>query len=101
MYDGLKNDITYTISSTGCWECNSHARNSKGYPFFSRDGKFQKIARYIYEQKYGAIPEGMVIRHKCNNPKCINPDHLEIGTHKENKGDMVNRGRSLFGSTYP
>lgn len=47
------------------------------------------------------IPEGLLIRHKCDNPPCIKPDHLELGTHADNQADKVQRGRSLRGSANP
>jgi len=54
--------------------------------------------RYIYEQCYGDIPKGMIIRHLCNNPSCINPEHLKIGTHYDNVQDRVKSNRSAIGS---
>ncbi len=54
--------------------------------------------RYIYAQRFGKIPDGICVRHKCDNPSCINIEHLELGTHQENMDDMVNRKRSLKGS---
>jgi transcriptional regulator with PAS, ATPase and Fis domain len=48
----------------------------------------------MYEQINGAIPKGKLLRHKCDNPHCINPDHLETGTHQDNVNDKVSRGRS-------
>ena len=41
--------------------------------------------------KFGEIPKGMVIRHKCDNPNCCNIEHLEIGTQKDNIEDMIKR----------
>lgn len=49
--------------------------------------------RFIYEECFGEILEGNVIRHKCDNPKCINPEHLEQGTHTDNMRDAMKRGR--------
>jgi hypothetical protein len=93
-------EITYSITNTGCWECTSHAPDGWGYPHFQKNKKTIIISRFMYEKNIGPIPEGMVIRHKCDNTMCINPDHLEIGTQKDNMNDMVIRGRSLKGSKH-
>lgn len=47
-------------------------------------------------QKYGNIPKGMVIRHKCDHPYCCNIEHLEIGTRLDNVRDMIERGRDAY-----
>lgn len=49
--------------------------------------------RAAYESEYGPIPPGMVVRHKCDNPPCVNPEHLEVGTQADNAKDMSVRGR--------
>jgi hypothetical protein len=53
--------------------------------------------RYIYQECFGEIPEGMVVRHLCNNPSCINPEHLKIGTPYDNVQDRVKANRSAIG----
>jgi HNH endonuclease len=49
--------------------------------------------RVSYEQHKGAIPPGLVVRHSCDNTLCVNPDHLEVGTHRDNVHDCIRRGR--------
>lgn len=49
--------------------------------------------RVAYELHYGKIPEGKIVMHKCDNPKCVNWEHLQVGTPKENTEDMVNKSR--------
>lgn len=87
--------IAYEVTSSGCWECTSHRPHDArgGYFSFRLNGKTIKMHRYMYERHKGKIPDGLLIRHKCDNPKCINPDHLEPGTHKDNVYDMIERGR--------
>lgn len=80
--------------SDGCWEW-SGSKDNKGYGILSsyKGGASIKAHRLSYEMANGEIPSGMVIRHKCDNPTCVNPSHLEIGTQKDNVRDMVARGR--------
>lgn len=54
--------------------------------------------RLSYYLNNGPIPDGYVVRHKCDNPSCINPEHLEVGTQADNIADKVSRGRQARGS---
>jgi len=84
-------EITYLINAdTGCWECNSHKPDSYGYPRFRVN---IKIFRFMYETHKGPIPKGLLVRHTCDNRKCINPDHLLLGTAADNAHDAIERGR--------
>ena len=85
--------IEYEINSNDCWICTSHKCDTSGYPMVRRNGKFWKANRYSYTIHKGDIPKGLVIRHTCDNPACINPDHLILGTQKDNVQDMIERNR--------
>lgn len=76
-----------------CFNISSHALGKSGYPQI----KHTPAHRYLFEQVYGPIPEGMIIRHSCDNPLCINPAHLLLGTHADNVQDRVDRNRSAHG----
>lgn len=65
------------------------------------NGKVIGEHRYVYEQHYGPIPPNMVVRHMCHNSRCINPEHLTIGTKQDNANDMVQADRSLKGTKNP
>ncbi len=82
----------------GCARCTSHDINRSKYPRIVRNGKERSIVRYLWEQIYGGIPKGSVIRHKCDNPNCVNIDHIEIGTTADNNRDRMIRGRGVHGS---
>jgi hypothetical protein len=85
----------------GCFIITSHELNKDGYSEIMIRGRTLKIHRHIYEQCFGEIPRGLVIRHKCDNPSCINPEHLETGTLQENIADMISRNRQAKGSKKP
>lgn len=53
----------------------------------------EQAHRIVWETHYGSIPDGLLIRHTCDNPPCCNPEHLLLGTQKDNMHDMAERGR--------
>lgn len=68
--------------------------NKEGYPYLKKDGKEERVSRLMWELHNGkTIPEGLVIRHTCDHPWCVNPLHLLVGTQSENIQDCVKRGR--------
>ncbi len=93
-------DITYYIDDNGCYICDSHVCGSNGASSININGKSIDIYRYLWIKKNGYILKGFELRHKCDNRKCINLDHLELGTHKDNMTDMVKRDRSLRGERH-
>lgn len=72
--------------------------NRKGYGRMYRDGKLVLPHRAFFEETFGEIPNGMVVMHTCDNPRCFNIEHLKLGTPKENSEDMVSKGRQAKGS---
>lgn len=75
-----------------CWIWIS-AKNKVGYGYFGYNRKVCKAHRISYELYKGQIPKGLVVRHICNNPSCVNPNHLEVGTYQDNSNDMKLAGR--------
>ena len=71
---------------------------SFGYGRLQVDGRSRTAHSVVYELAAGAVPPGMVIRHLCHNPICVNPGHLTTGTQRENIGDSVAADRHCRGS---
>lgn len=86
-------DIKYIITESGCWECTSHSRNWDGYTQMRDYKQTVRLHRKVFELTKGEIEAGNVVLHTCDNPKCINPDHLVQGTQKQNIEDMVKKRR--------
>ena len=84
-------------------DCIEHegARNAKGYGKVLRRSTnpdlptVQMAHRWAWIQAHGEIPEELLVRHKCDNPPCINVDHLELGTDEDNARDRDSRGRNF------
>lgn len=83
----------------GCWLWTAGTW-SQGYGAFSLNGKNIRATRFIYELTYGPIPDGLLVCHNCDNPRCVRPDHLFLGTIDDNNQDMKRKGRYAQGSTH-
>lgn len=78
-----------------CIRVDSHKLDNGGYPRLTdRHGRWVRIARTILIRRHGIIPREIVSRHTCDNPWCINPHHLLIGTNADNARDRAVRGRN-------
>lgn len=89
------------VSPSGCWEWK-RSRNNMGYGRVSIGRNMYLAHRVSYSVFVGEIPDGFVVRHRCDNPSCCNPDHLEVGTMRDNQQDCLRRGRrSDLGSGSP
>lgn len=69
-------------------------RDQRGYGVIRLNGRRQKAHRVSYSLHVGPIPAGMVVRHACDNPSCVDPMHLLLGTQLQNVEDMLQRGRA-------
>lgn len=81
------------VTESGCWLWTG-SLVTDDYGQIHKDGKRERAHRVSYEIHIGQIPDGMVVMHKCDNPSCVNPEHLSIGSISDNAIDMVNKGRS-------
>lgn len=79
-------------TKTGCWLCLGYL-NEWGYGRISVNGKPKLAHRAMWEVINGVIPDGMLVCHKCDVARCVNPDHLFLGTPKDNVRDCMNKGR--------
>lgn len=75
-----------------CWEYLGRL-NHDGYGQFDHHNTASVAHRFSWELSFGKIPDGIYVCHKCDNPSCVNPNHLFLGTQKDNMEDMVKKGR--------
>lgn len=85
------------VMSSGCWSW-SGARNKQGYGHIGiAASKNAKAHRVSYEIHFGKIPNGALVCHSCDNPWCVNPMHLFLGSHQVNMADRGEKGRTATG----
>jgi hypothetical protein len=82
-----------------CWEWKG-TLNDKGYGRFSIKGLQIGAHRFMFQCCNGPIPNGLLVRHLCDNPSCVNPNHLLIGTYQDNSDDAVERNRTCCGENH-
>lgn len=90
---GNHKDIIYEIKENGCHEVVSHAPTTGGYPCIKINRTLVNIHRWLYQNINKVDLNDLDVRHKCDNPKCINLNHLEHGTRQDNVDDMLERNR--------
>lgn len=77
----------------GCWVWTG-SKDIDGYGSLRDGHKIKRAHRVSWEIHNGPIPEGLAVLHKCNNPSCVNPEHLKLGDHTENMQDRKRNGRA-------
>lgn len=85
----------YYKETEGCWIWTG-SKSNKGYGNIGaggRGGKFLLAHRVSYQIHKGEIPDGMFVMHSCDNPSCVNPSHLSLGTPKDNTQDALKKNR--------
>lgn len=93
----------FDVSESGCWEWSGN-RNTQGYGVIIIGRKGRLAHRISFVRHGGVIVEGELVLHRCDNPPCINPEHLFSGTQFDNMGDSVSKGRFVTAkriSSYP
>lgn len=96
-----RNPLEYFNSSyiidenTHCWEWQ-RGKNKRGYGQFWIIKTMIGAHRFSYFHHKGEIEKGLIICHTCDNPGCVNPQHLFLGTHQDNADDKVKKGRSRY-----
>ena len=82
------------IIEDGCWNWSA-GTDKNGYGYFTINGNTFRAHRFSYEYFYGQITTGLLVLHSCDNPSCVNPNHLSEGTILDNAKDRIERGRQV------
>lgn len=86
----------FEIDANGCWNWNGGVQHG-GYGMGHARNKTIAAHRLSYELHIGKIPEGLCVLHRCDNPPCVNPNHLFLGTHQDNIDDKILKERQYKG----
>jgi hypothetical protein len=93
LLDRLMTKVEKT--ATGCWEfTGTKCKWGYGRIRVSKAEGLITTHRAMYQEKIGPIPDNMCVCHSCDNPACVNPKHLWLGTNQDNRTDCVNKGRA-------
>jgi len=85
----------YVNKTDTCWLWTGYiGRRRRGIIYPEGERKSIAVHRFSYQHFVGPIPAGMYVCHHCDNPSCVRPDHLFLGTQTDNMRDMVKKGRS-------
>ncbi len=90
--------LAMVLKTETCWLWIG-SKNTQGYGGFhpGRGEKWHRAHRYSWKLHRGPIPEKMCVLHTCDNPSCVNPDHLWLGTYLDNSNDKLAKGRQTRG----
>lgn len=83
------------VKGPECWGWNGAVQRS-GYPCIRWKKKGYTVSRLVYELENGPIAAGQCVLHRCDNPECVNPEHLFLGSQADNIADMIAKGRAYW-----
>ena len=89
--------LVFFVNGDGCFVVTSHRLDANGYARCTRQGITYFTHRWIWQECFGEIQDGIEVCHRCDNPSCINPEHLFLGTQADNIRDCVRKMRHSFG----
>lgn len=88
------------VDENGCFNWIGSSSNGGYGLLYTASGRRERASRKSYEVFRGPIGAGMIVCHRCDNPPCVNPAHLFLGTHKDNTRDAIRKGRLAMGSRH-
>ena len=99
--DRLNRGVSHVDPESGCWIWRNPTNRDRGQ--IRVDGRTQLACRVTWKAYRGPIPRGKHVLHSCDNPRCVNPAHLWVGSHRDNMADKKAKGRAhrLPGQKHP